>query len=50
MQLAPPARVFAPRFFCAAPSMIPVSADGADDGDPFADAKVLRSHTIRTVG
>jgi hypothetical protein len=46
----PRARVFAPRFFRAAPSMIPVSADGADDGDPFADGKGLRSHTMRTVG
>jgi hypothetical protein len=37
-------------FFCAAPSMIPVSADGADDGDPFADGKVLRSYTVRNCG
>jgi hypothetical protein len=47
--MAPSPRVRA-AFFCAAPSMIPVSADGADDGDPFADGKVLRSHTMRTVG
>ena len=31
-------------------SMIQVFADGADDGDPFVDGNVLRSHTMRTVG
>ena len=40
--MAPSPRVRA-AFLRAAPSMIPVSADGADGGDPFADAKVLRS-------
>jgi hypothetical protein len=24
--------------------------NGADDGDPFVDGNVLRSHTMRTVG
>jgi hypothetical protein len=31
-------------------SMIQVFADGADDGDPFVDGNVLRSHTMGTVG
>jgi hypothetical protein len=47
--MAPSPRVRA-AFFLRLPSMIPISADGADDVDPFADGKVLRSHTMRTVG